>query len=272
MSTHKSLGYFGTSFDSTIVSEPKQRYAIYSSQRTGSNYLCSRLGNVDNQLGNPMEYLNDDAIQAFGPRLFPGDGKIPGLKTYVDAVARLRTSSDGWFGTKIQPGQLFAMTGGNLDRAIKFLQSFDRLIFMTRRDKLRQAISGAIAKASGEWLNFGKEPKLEGIETAKLFPLILKLQLQYIEEDNMIELLDERLSEKPRLHIVYEDILRDPNEVFQRVVSFLGADIHQLNEDKAKRLPTEPPPGALAGRIREAYLKNLGKKYRIPATPTSVKK
>ena len=62
MTTHNWLDYFGARFDCGESVEPRYRYAIFSSQRTGSNYLCARLLNVKDCLGIPMEYLHADAV------------------------------------------------------------------------------------------------------------------------------------------------------------------------------------------------------------------
>jgi hypothetical protein len=86
MATYNSLGYFGAQLDSEIAAEPALSYAILSSPRTGSNYLCARLSNVKDRFGFPMEYLHADAIRLMGARLLPGchgkhqPGKLPACR------------------------------------------------------------------------------------------------------------------------------------------------------------------------------------------------
>jgi LPS sulfotransferase NodH len=118
MATNKSLGYFGARFDSETTAEPAFSYAILSSQRTGSNYLCARLSNIADRFGFPMEYLHADAIRLMGARLLPDVTGNISLDSYLRAVARVRTSRDGWFGTKVQPDQLLRPFGGNFENAI----------------------------------------------------------------------------------------------------------------------------------------------------------
>jgi len=270
MATHNWLGYFGVSFDSDALTEPRSRYAIFSSQRTGSNYLCARLCNVKDRLGMPMEYLHPDAIRSMGGRLFPGVVGVVSLDSYLHAVAQVRTTRDGWFGTKIQPGQLLPHLGADFNRVAGFLGRFDRLIFMTRRDKLRQAISGAIAEATGVWFNFGSEPSLEGLDVTRLFPQIERLQAQYVKEERLIDDLRGRLAGRPSLHISYEEILEDPHEAFRRVAACLGIDDTALVEEKITTPPTRKPPGALADRIREAYLRATdgGRAFTVRGLPS----
>lgn len=257
MRTHHTLGYFDAAFDSGEITEPKSRYAIFSSPRTGSNYLCARLSNLKNCLGIPMEYLHPDAIRLMGARLLCGAKEGANLDSYLQSVARVRTTSDGWFGTKVQPEQLLIQVGISMDSACTFLGSFDRLILMTRRDKLGQAISGALAYSTGEWFNFGSEPNLErGI--AELFPLIDRLQMQYEAEEKLMGGLSRLLQGRLLLHIAYEEILEDPQGVLQRTIEFLGPIDASVTEETTLRLRTQKPPGALAERIRTAYLNHLG--------------
>lgn len=257
MTTHNWLDYFGARFDCGESVEPRYRYAIFSSQRTGSNYLCARLLNVKDCLGIPMEYLHADAVRVMGCRLFPGVAGAVSVGSYLNAVAGVRTTRDGWFGTKIQPNQMLPLLDGDFARIVGFLRGFDRLIFMTRGDKLGQAISGAIAHATGVWFNFGDEPDLEGMDVARLFPRIDHLQLQYVEAERLIRAIGSHLADHPLLHISYEEVLENPNEVFQRVLGFLGIVDPALVEEKVIALPTQRPPGVLAERVRAAYLVRL---------------
>jgi LPS sulfotransferase NodH len=255
MATHNRLGYFDARFDNNALTEPRYRYVIFSSQRTGSNYLCARLNNVRDRLGIPIEYLHPDAIRLMGARLFPGVQGAISLDSYLHAVSRIRATRDGWFGTKIQPHQLAPLVGGDFNSVVRFLGRFDRLIFMARRDKLRQAISGAIAHATGVWFNFGTEPTLAENDIAQFFPHIDRLQLRYLEEERLMKAVCTQLKDRPLLQIDYEDILKQPEVVFQRVGAFLGAEGAMLTEEKVTTPPTRKPPGALAEQIRAAYLR-----------------
>ena len=265
MSTHNRLGYFGIRFDNSHGVVPRFRYAIFSSQRTGSNYLCARLDNLEGRLGIPMEYLHADAVRVMGARLFPGMVGSVGLERYLDAVARVRTTDDGWFGTKIQPDQLLPLLNGEFSRVAGFLGSFDRLIFLTRDDKLGQAISGAIAHATGVWFNFGDEPSLAEDDVARLFPRITHLLAQYAAEEKLIRMLALHLAHRPTLHVGYEEIQADPQKAFLRVTGFLGlADPASCGESVTAH-PTSKPPGVLAEKVRVAYLESIAGS-RCPAS------
>lgn len=254
MTTYRSLGYFDARFDCEECIEPRHRYAIFSSPRTGSNYLCARLNNLEHRLGIPMEYLHADAIRLMGARLFPGAVGPVRLERYLDAVARVRTTRDGWFGVKIQPDQLFPLFEGDITRVVRFLGSFDRLIFMTRADKLGQAVSGAIALATNEWFNFGEEPAMGNPDVALLFPQIDRLHRHYVAEEALIAELRRKIAGRSQLHIAYEEIQEFPQQAFQRVAAYLGLENTALAAERVVTRPTRKPPGVLAERVRAAYL------------------
>jgi len=254
MTTHLSLGLYDDRFDCAAGSAPPRRYAILSLPRTGSNYLCGRLHNLRGCLGLPMEYLHRDAIRVMGGRLFPGFDGTLGVDRYLDAVARVRTTVDGWFGIKIQPAQLLPLFGGDAGRAADFLRRFDRIIFMTRDDRLGQAISGAIAHATGVWFNFGDEPDLSEGDLERLLPLVERLLRDYEQEEASVRAIASRLADRPALHLRYEEMEAAAEPVFVRAAAFLGIDDAALLATADAVRSTRKPPGTLAARIRAAYL------------------
>ena len=242
-------------YDILPFKNPARRYLILSSQRTGSNYLCRRLCNVKGRFGLPSEYLHPKAIQMLSQRLLAGvvqDGKIP-LGKYMRGVERARTTADGWFGIKVQPAQLLAAVGRKEEDVRRFVATFDRLVLMTRRDKLGQAVSGAIAQVTGKWFNDGAEPALDDARIPQMFPAIASNLARYIEEERMILNLG-RVIAKPLLRIEYEEIDNDDQGAFMNLVEFLSAG-EDLTLDEGATAPIpEKPPGLFATAVRESFL------------------
>jgi len=56
--------FYQSRFDAPAITVVSSRYIFYSSQRTGSNYLCRRLCNIKDRFGLPSEYLNPNAMHA----------------------------------------------------------------------------------------------------------------------------------------------------------------------------------------------------------------
>jgi LPS sulfotransferase NodH len=241
-------------YDLLPFREPTRRYLVLSPQRTGSNYLCRRLCNLRGRFGMPSEYLNTAAVHMLAPRLLPGcRPDNVAFADYLQAIQRARTSADGWFGIKVQPAQLAAVRPG--DRALlEFAASFDRVVALTRRDKLGQAISGTLAQLTGTWFNDGTSPAIDEARVPQLFPAIAANLARYIEEDRRIAALGKAL-ERPWLRLVYEDILADGQAAFECLVDFLaGGEPGPLEEAADAEVPAKPPADP-AERIRAAFLR-----------------
>jgi LPS sulfotransferase NodH len=244
-------------FDLLPFREPTRGYLILAPQRTGSNYLCRRLCNVRGRFGMPSEYLNSVAIRMLAPRLLAGSAaeSVP-FAAYMNAVQRARTSADGWFGIKVQPTQLAAFAPG--DQALfDFAASFHRIVVLSRRDKLGQAISGTLAQLTGTWFNDGTAPAVDPSRWPELFPAIAANLARYIEEDRRLAALGKALA-RPWLRIEYEEILADGQAAFERLVDFLSVDEEVTLEEAADTAVPTKPPAETSDALRARFLQYIG--------------
>jgi LPS sulfotransferase NodH len=244
-------------YDLVPFREPTRGYLILAPQRTGSNYLCRRLCNVRGRFGMPSEYLNPVAIRMLAPRLLPGTvaDQVP-FAAYMAAVQRARTSADGWFGIKLQPAQLAAFAPG--DRALfDFAASFQRIVVLSRRDKLGQAISGTLAQLTGTWFNDGTPHAIDPSRWPQLFPTIAANLARYIEEDRRLAALGKALA-LPWLRIEYEEILRDGQAAFEQLVDFLSAGETVILDEAADVAVPNKPPGETSEALRARFLQYIG--------------
>ena len=244
-------------YDLVPFREPTRGYLILAPQRTGSNYLCRRLCNVRGRFGMPSEYLNPVAIRMLAPRLLPGTAAdtVP-FAAYMEAVQRARTSEDGWFGIKLQRAQLAAFAPG--DRAlIDFAASFQRIVVLSRRDKLGQAISGTLAQLTGTWFNDGTPSAIDRSRWPQLFPAIAANLARYIEEDRRLAALGKALA-RPWLRIEYEEILEDGQAAFERLVDFLSVDETVILEEAADVAVPKKQPVETSEALRARFLQYIG--------------
>jgi LPS sulfotransferase NodH len=133
-------------------------YFICTTVRSGSNLLCEILRG-SGLAGCPDEYF----YSAFYPRLFARYG-ADSFESYVPRVLETTTSENGVFGAKMMASYFFHQfaaevrqlpiagepgrtTAELLARAFPGL----RYIWLTRRDKVRQAISHLRAAQTGVW-------------------------------------------------------------------------------------------------------------------------
>lgn len=235
------------------------RYAIFSSQRTGSNLLCQRLCNVHGQLGMPAEYLNERAFRGLGKQLLPQAGDKLQFGAWLRAVEGVRTTADGCFGIKVQPNQLMPLFQRKIPAAQRYLAQYDRLVLMTRRDKLGQAVSGAISMVTNKWFNDGRDPSFTDAQVQSMLPVVAHNLARYIDEERLI-LAVGRATGRPTLHVEFEDIVAQPDAVFSRVTAFLleGRTPQALREDADFATLPERPPGVEAERLRQAFLACIG--------------
>lgn len=249
--------FYDQRFDIAAAPGVASRYIFFSSQRTGSNYLCRRLCNVRDRFGLPSEYLNANAIKIVAPRLAgaaAGDARALKLGQYLRGLERIRTTADGCFGIKVQPRQLLARLPRGDGWAVRFLQRFDHIIVLTRRDKLAQAVSGSIAEATGAWVSDGNDPDLTEEALAKLCPdVALKLD-RYIREELLMVDAAAR-SGRPTVHIDYEEILASPDTAFDAVLSFLGEPRGAAGVEETGMVPVpQKAPGVPAQRLKQHFL------------------
>ena len=243
-------------YDLLPFREPTRGYLILAPQRTGSNYLCRRLCNVRGRFGMPSEYLNPVAIRMLAPRLLPGTADPLPFAAYMAAVQRARTSADGWFGIKLQPAQLAAFAPG--DQALyEFAASFQRIVVLSRRDKLGQAISGTLAQLTGTWFNDGTPPAIDQSRWPQLFPAIAANLARYIEEDRRLAALGKALA-RPWLRIEYEEIVSDGQAAFEQLVDFLGVDETVILEEAADVAVPKKPPVETSEALRARFLQYIG--------------
>lgn len=199
-----SSDYAGGPFDL------KKSVMIAAIPRSGSTLLCLKLWETG-VCGAPMEYLNfanrnNDMV----PRLGRGDPVV-----YWNELLRLRTSPNGVFAFKAFIGDYQQALTQSRD-LLPLIRSDDTL-YITRRDKLRQAISYARAYQSGKWFSVGQEtsPPLyskEGIDHA--FHWIRVAEASWEEAFRRKKCIPIRL--------YYEDLVEDSSAVVRGTLNRLG--------------------------------------------------
>jgi LPS sulfotransferase NodH len=173
----------------------------------------------------------------------------------MEAVQCARTSADGWFGIKLQPAQLATFAPG--DRALfDFAASFQRIVVLSRRDKLGQAISGTLAQLTGTWFNDGTPAAIDQSRWPELFPAIAANLARYIDEDRRLAALGKALA-RPWLRIEYEEILGDGQAAFERLVDFLSVGESVVLEETADAAVPKKPPVETSEALRERFLQYI---------------
>ncbi|QND51910.1 hypothetical protein HB779_08335 [Phyllobacterium sp. 628] len=199
-----------------MIPEDLKGFAICTSPRTGSNYLCELISST-NVLGNPDEYFN-----------WP-EGRLVDDPAHDDSVeGRLRIAlSNGQTQNGIYGLKLFAHQHDIISSKIHWRSYLPNLsfVFLTRRDLIGQAISWALAVQTGKFRSnqdaFG-EPDYDS-------DLIEELLLEIVKENARWQLYFAAAGIQP-LSFVYEDVISDPKQSLAKLGALMG-----LNESP---LPT----------------------------------
>jgi LPS sulfotransferase NodH len=238
--------------------KPKYSYLVCATPRSGSTLLCELLKDTG-VAGRPEEYF--EARRETGRPPHPGDylenlprtgagirddqtpprapahSSLIGLDDYREHLARtfrLGTTGNGVFGTKLMwrhlpelqllAGELPEYAGLELPELLTKLFGEPCYVWVTRRDKVRQAVSLWRALQTRSW-RMERERK-EGEEAALTYRfegidhLVSSLQA----DDAGWQSLFER-NQVPVLKVAYEeDLERDPEQVVRSVLEHVGAE------------------------------------------------
>lgn len=178
--------------------------------RSGSTFLCLKLWETG-ILGAPMEYLNfANRNSDMVPRLGHGD-----TVAYWNELLRLRTSPNGVFTYKMFIGDYQQALSQN--PALLPLIRSDDTIYITRRDKLSQAVSYARAYQSGKWFSVGIESSPPAYSKEAIDHAFHWIE---VAENGWEEAFRRRGCSPIRLY--YEDLVADPAATIDSLITGLG--------------------------------------------------
>jgi LPS sulfotransferase NodH len=189
-----------------IASPIDRGYAICTTPRSGSNFLCSILTSTG-VLGRPREYFNGVSMAR------RNEGYPQDPEGQFGAILERGATPNGVYGVKVFP---FQFDRAKETRWAQRLPSL-RFISLTRLDVLGQAVSYARATQTKVW---SVHDAPQG-EPAYDFQTI---------NNTMIRLLQMRMRwsyffgrhETPVLHLTYEHVVQHPREATAAVAAFMG--------------------------------------------------
>lgn len=191
------------------------RAMIWHSPRTGSNMLCS--------------YINRSGIgisRYIHCGFFIGYGESLAIDTMakVEHYFREQETPNGVQMCKGSFEYWDDMGKGGVDWRVRnqILESFDKHIFLTRRDELAQAVSWVIAATTKKWsTNSDHAPKEQPVyNRQRLVNIIGKIRAFNARFEAFA---DYSVAPEDQLHLVYEDILsEDINVTMAKIAELLG--------------------------------------------------
>lgn len=241
-------------------SKPKISYTIWFSQRTGSTLLCRALQSTG-VAGKPSEWLN-----------YHNNASSLLKKYQLDSYSKLQqrlwqlgTTSNGVFGVKM--GVCEPYFSNIIDTFRQFpgydSQSDNRVeiwnnafpnckhIYMTRRNKVRLAVSWWKAIQSEEWhREQGKLPVAADLKDKYSYEAIAHLFAECNMREAAIQEFFDEGSIVP-LTIVYEDFILSYQQTIKNILKYL-----ELSDVENISIPS-PPLEKLADKISEEWVQRF---------------
>ena len=241
---------------------PNTSYFICFTVRSGSTLLSNLLDDTG-IAGHPKEHFNHNNS--------PDNPQGDTILNYGEFVSQTiqDTTPNGVFGTKIGGGMLHdfipriqtidSIAGKPLDAALNELIPNLQYIWLTRRNKVRQAVSHWMAIQSGRWHSPDtiSNPTPEYIFDA-IDHLVQELPIREAVWGDYFS--DYKIT--PHI-VVYEDYIRDMEGTVSGILDYLNIEIPASFEMKAPKL--KPTANALTEewvqRYREEKQKNWWTKF-----------
>jgi len=185
-------------------------YAICTEPRSGSAFLCRLLASTG-VLGRPAEYFNADSLRNWrGVADYPLDPE-----GQLAAVTRMGATPNGVYGLKLFSFHFDAV------KATRWAERLPSLSFihLERRDLLGQAISHVRALQTRQWTSLGRAEAEPAYDQAAINAALVRLaraqtRWRYYFARNGA----------PCLHLVYEEIMRFPQETAEAVAHLVGLE------------------------------------------------
>jgi trehalose 2-sulfotransferase len=196
----------------------RMRYGILSSQRSGSTLLARALFET-RQAGDPLEYFNLRLLAL--ARKQTGNQFLTPIE-FMRLMELRRTSPNGIFGMKIHYEQMLRAFQSNVlnDKMTEFLRSHQHLFWIRRRDRLRQAVSLAIATHTNSWSS--EEPAMSA-GSISLLDCIHALQAISFQDFGWEQIIK---AAKLKVRVIwYEDLISDYEGTCRLVLQDLKLDI-----------------------------------------------
>jgi trehalose 2-sulfotransferase len=227
----------------------RMRYSILSSQRSGSTLLARMLFET-RKAGDPLEFFNLRLVRL--AQVQTGNQSLTPIE-FMRLMELRRTSPNGVFGMKIHYEQMLRAFQTNVpnQKMIEFLRNQDRLLWIRRRDRLRQAISHAVATQTNSWSS--EEPQKAPAGSVSCLDCINSLQIISFQDFGWEQFI--RVAKLQARVVWYEDLISDYEETCRLVLRNLKLE---------SAVPSIPPPpiqsqsGAVNDRLYEELTRYLG--------------
>jgi LPS sulfotransferase NodH len=226
-------------FEFEDAGEPRVSYLVCSIPRSGSTLLCDLLA-ATGVAGAPIEVFHPDFMRVLARRW-----GTETTEAYVGQLLARKTGPNGVFGAKAHWAQYHPLFGEADPRTV--LPNL-RVILMSRRDRLRQAVSWVRALQTLRWHSGGRE---RSEREASYDPAHISRKVDRIgREEDAWRGLFERHGIESHL-VVYEELVADQSGTVSDALEFIG--VEPRSDLRALPPPLERQADALSEQWVERY-------------------
>jgi len=213
---------------------PVLTYVICTNPRSGSYLLCDGLASTT-LAGRPREWFNHLSEERRRARWGLDKSAAATYAAYLDQVRIRSTTRNGTSGIKLQLYQFDRLTKKlvgvagyeGLTTAQMMAKAFPNIkyLWLTRRDKARQAISYLLATKTGQWWKIvgGKPSKRENaIDESSFDPQAVARVQEMLEQNDVAWQSYFASNNISPLIVYYEDLVTDYSGAVIRVLKWLG--------------------------------------------------
>jgi len=222
-------------------------YAICTTGRTGSNWLCALLSSTG-ALGRPREYFNCEARRQFDDPDYPAEPV-----EQFDRILSMGATPNGIYGLKVFPPQLDAVTP---TCAWSELLPNLGFVWLQRRDLLGQAISSARASQTGQFrssIRATASPRYDADLIRHLLAAVVKDQARWA-------FFFARTGIAP-LTLHYEEIVADPQASVDRIAALVG--LGEAAPIRPELVEFRMQRDAISEEWRERFLRENGDRNTV---------
>jgi len=239
-----------SSFDLPVYQgRPKIQCVIASTPRSGS-WLLGRLLQA-NGVGVPNEYFNHYSHIAFLARRWGLINRRQELDIdeYMQTLFRYRTTEQGVFTVKAHWDQFYLFLKHGVLNHYLFGARF---VMIRRRDLLGQAISYEIASQTGQWTS-----NWVGVKEPVYSKDSIHKKIQYIINQYANWFMFFAQNNLPWAEVVYEDLLKDPENILHEVLEHLVPEIKIKAKAELNKSGLSVQRNQINDQWRERFVKEM---------------
>lgn len=231
------MGQFSPELDFPTETVPTRKYVVTSTPRSGSHFLGHLLYSTG-AAGYPIEYFNKRNVPHWKER-FPGPH-------YFRDVQKKRTSANGVFGMKLHSEQLSPFREYCADDPQECLSDY-KFIFLTRKDKVAQAVSYSRALQTGSFISDVSEKQAFDYDETQIEQCLGEIMYGEMAWRKFLSIVLGRTIE-----IVFENLRNDPEITMNQIFEFLGISHGAADLDIS--FVKQRQSDALNGQYRDRFI------------------